>query len=234
MKQVILTAVILSTVATGLSAHSLSKQNLVQRSLTLKDGEILLGGALAYGKTGKADDVIWGAQAAYGINDNLTLSLDGLRYRLLARSNDNQGLELTLGAGLKGFMQQQNKNVLGYGADVTGKYVLSPDLALTFGAEYIFWNTRNASNAKEFRFSIGGQYQLIDDVTVSVDYSFRDLHDFVQDNTYTVSAGINYALNQQIDIGLGFSYSSFDGHKNAFDIDSAHKRYAGIHASYRF
>ena len=234
MNKSMLIALAVATVSTGVSANQLSKQSLVERSMTLKSGEVQLGAAAFYGETDDKDDKGFAINAAYGVTDDLSIGFGGLRYRFMSRPNDNGGLELTVGAGLKGHLEQGDEDILGYGADVSGKYVLSPELAFTFGAEYVFWNFVGSDNGKEYRLSVGTMYQPIDDVTFSVGYTYRDLHDFSQDNAYTVHTGVNYAWSENLDVGMAFTYNDFDPVKNGFDIKTAHKRNLGLYASYRF
>ena len=234
MNKSMLIALLLATTTSAVSANQLSERNAVERGLTLKDGEIQLGGAVSYGKTGDEDDTGLVLGGAFGINDDLTVGLGGVRYRFMARPGDGNGLEVTVGGGIKGHLEQNDDDVWGYGADVLGKYVVSNNLAFTFGAEYVFWNTPGSDNAKEYRYSVGTLYSPIDDVTFSLGYTFRDLHDFSQDNAYTVSTGVNYAWSENMDVGLAFSYSDFDAVKNGFDLKSSHKRNLGAYVSYRF
>ncbi len=233
MKKSLLIGLILSA-STAVSANELSKQNLVERSLTLKDSEVALSGGLYFGETDDEDDTGLGLNAAYGLTDELTIHLGGVRYKYLPRYNDGKGLELTFGAGYKGHMERNNDDVKGYGADITGKYVFSRDLAMVFAAEYVFWNNPGSDNSSENRFSVGALYQPIERLTFSVDYTHRDLKDFVQNNAYTASAGVNYALTKNTDIGLTYAYSDFDAEQNGYDIDSAYQRNYGAYINYRF
>ena len=230
----LLAGLLTTATTTFVYANELSEQNLVTRSLTLKNGEIMLSGAANYGKTGKLDDSNLVLGAAYGLTDDLTVGLGGARYRLLKGPMAGHGLEVTIGAGIKGNLEQNNEDALGYGADVIGKYVVSEQLAFTFGSEYVFWNKRGPDNAKEYRYSVGAMYSPIQNITVSAGYTYRDLDDFSQDKAYTVSSGINYASNEHMDVGLILTYSDFDPVKNGFDVDSAHKRNLRAYVSYRF
>lgn len=234
MKKSVLIGLILSSVAATASANKLSEQNLVERSLTLKDSEVVLFGGLFHGETGNENDTGLGLSAAYGFTDNLSVGFGGARYRFMERANDGQGLELTFGAGYKGHMERNNVDVNGYGADIAGKYVLSPDLAVLFSTEYVFWNHKGKDNASEHRYSLGALYQVMNNVTFSADYTFRDLKDFNQNNAYSASTGVHYALSKNTDVGLTFAYSDFDTEKNGYDTDSAYKRSYGAYVSYRF
>ena len=77
-------------------AQDLSKRSLVERALTLKDHEILVGGALGYGDSSSDSGFNLGLDVGYGLSNDITLGLGGIRYRFLARDNDEQGLELTV------------------------------------------------------------------------------------------------------------------------------------------
>ena len=111
---------------------------------------------------------------------------------------------------------------------------MSDRVALTFGTEYVFWNDIGSDNRKEFRYSVGGLYEPIRNVTLMASYTYRDLEDFTQSSAYDISAGVNYSLNKRTDIGLAFGYSDFDAVENAFKPEYAHKRSVGAYVSYRF
>lgn len=230
MKKSVLIGLILSSAAAGVSANELSDPNLVERSITLKEGELLLAAGVNRGETGSENDTDFGLTAAYGLTDNLSLGFGGLRYRFV----ETQGLELAFGAGMKGHMERNNQDVNGYGADVTGKYVLSPDLAVVFAAEYVFWNNAGDDNASENRYTLGALYQPVNRVTFSIDYTYRDLKDFTQSSAYSASTGVHYAFSKNTDVGVTFAYSDFDAEKNGYDTDSAYKRNIGAYVSYRF
>lgn len=238
MKKYMITGLILSLLSVATAANELSERNLVKRSLTLKHGEIFVGAIAVYGETGKKDDTGLGVIAAYGITDDLSLSFYDVRYRLLARDNDNYGLELTVGVGMKPGLQRQNVDVEGYSADITGKYVVANDLALYFGTEYVKWDHDKDSqyDASEMRYGVGASYQVIPHLTWSVGYAYRDLKDFVQNNAYTISTGINYAWSKSTDIGIVYEYTDFDAVKNGFELDgfSSFKRNFGAYVGYRF
>jgi len=234
MNKSLLLGLILSTAATGAFANDLSKQNLVERSLVLKDSELMLAGGIYHGETNDENDTGIALNVAYGLTDNVSVGFGGVRYRFMERASEGRGLELTFGAGIKGHLEQNDDDILGYGADVAGKYVMSKNLAMTFGAEYVFWNKLGSDNASENRYSVGTLFQPIPYVTLSLDYTYRDLKDFNQDNAYVVSTGVHYALSQNTDLGLTFAYSDFDAEQNGFDIESAHKRNLGAYVSYRF
>lgn len=236
MKTSILIGLILSSVSVTVTANELSERNLVERSLTLKDGEVMLAGGIGYGETDSEHDTGISVNGAYGITDNFTVGLGGVRYRIVEKPAADHGLEIALGAGLKGVMERYNENVYGYGADVLGKYVVSSDLALLFGAEYVKWDHDNKSqyDGSEMRYSIGAMYQPIRYLTWSINYTYRDLNDFVQSSAYSASTGLHYSLSKSTDVGVTFEYTDFDAKQNGFDLDSAYRRNLGAYVSYRF
>lgn len=234
MKKSVLIGLILAATTAGTSANELSKQNLVERSLTLKDSELVFSGGLFHGETGDENDTGLALNAGYGLTDNLTVGLGGARYRFIERANDGQGLEMAFSLGAKGHMEQNNEDVHGYGADVIGKYVFSSDFALLFAAEYVYWNHKGTDDASENRYTLGAQYQVVDNLTWSVDYTYRDLKDFNQDHAYSASTGLQYGLSKNTDVGVMFAYSDFDTEKNGYDTDSAYKRNVGAYVNYRF
>lgn len=239
MKKLLIAALIASAFTTGMAtANELSERSLVKRAYTLKNGEIQVGAALGYGETDDENHWQFNAGARYGLTDDLTIGLGDIRYRALSRAENGNGLELTIGGGLKGYMERLNLDgddeVLGYGLDIAGKYVMSDRVALTFGTEYVFWNDIGSDNRKEFRYSVGGLYEPIRNVTLMASYTYRDLEDFTQSSAYDISAGVNYSLNKRTDIGLAFGYSDFDAVENGFKPEYAHKRSVGAYVSYRF
>lgn len=239
MKKVLIATIIASAFFTGVvAANENSERSLVKRAFTLKDGEIQVGAAIGYGETGDESDWGFNGGASYGVTDDFTVGLGELRYRVLARPDDSTGLELTFGAGLKGYMERADvvgdDEVLGYGLDIAGKYVFTDQFAVTFGTEYVFWNDIGFENRKEYRYSVGALYEPIRHLTFMTSYTYRNLDDFTQSNAYDVSAGVNYTLNKQTDVGIAFNYSDFDALENGFKAEYAHKRNLGMYFVYRF
>ncbi len=231
----LVTAIALVCSMSAVAADSLSESNPVMRSLTLKDNEVLLGAGLAYGTTDGDKEWKAGLAARYGLTDNLSIGLSGVHYRFIERADDETGLEMAFGAGLRGMYESKlNGDSLGYGADVYGKYVLTSDTALTFGASYIFWNEDNLDNKKEYQYHVGVMQNLMDKVTLSAGYTYRDLKDFTQDDAYSVDLGLNYALSKQMDVGVVASYTDFNPLKNQYDVDSTLEKSVGMYLTYRF
>lgn len=218
------------------SADELSDSNLVTRSLTLKDGEVALNATLNYGHNDDDNDVNLGLNGSYGITDNLSIGLGGFRYKFLGRGQNDLGLELAAGAGIKGFYDVPGPDgALGYGADLIGKYVLSEQTAFTFSTNYVFWNMPHSSeNRDEWRFSAGVLQTLMDDLTLSANYEYRVLNDFVDDNTFNVNTAVTYHYSKNWDLGMYLSYSDFDAVKNGFTSDSSYKENIGLFVNYRF
>lgn len=215
-------------------ANEISKSSIVKRALTLKSNEISLGAGIGYSETEDSNSWGIGLAAGYGITDDWTIGIGTIRYRALARQFDEEGLELTFGGGLKGYLQRGSQDVFGYGVDMQGKYVFDDQFAVTFGTEYIFWNDVGTDNPEEYRYSVGILFEPIDDITFSAGYAYRDLKGFVDDNANTVNAGVNYAISKQTDVGITASYSDFDAIDNGFNIDEAHKHGLGVYINYRF
>lgn len=239
MKTLLIAGLIASVFTTGMAtADELSERSLVKRAYTLKDGEIQIGAALGYGKTADKNRFSVSASASYGLTDDLSISLGGLRYRALSRVDDENGLEVTIGAGLRGYLERANVSgkdeVLGYGLDIAGKYVFSEQVALTFSTGYVFWNDIGADNRKEYRYSIGALYEPIRNVTFMTGFTYRDLDDFNQNDAYDISASVNYSLSKRTDVGLAFSYSDFDAIENGFKPEDAFKRNVAAYVTYRF
>ena len=218
-------------------ANELSDDNLVKRSLTLKSGEAQLAAAIGYAKTADENDTFFAVDGAYGITDNWSVGLGHTRYRFLSRGTNGLGLELTLGAGVKGSYEllHSKENAHAYGADVLGKYVINDDTALVFGTEYVFWNIPHSSdNASEWRLQGGVQQNITDELTLSAVYQFRELKDMVQSNAHEATITLNYAYSEQIDVGMFAGASNFNAVKNGFTADSDHKQGIGMYMSYRF
>ncbi|UAA38418.1 outer membrane beta-barrel protein [Paraneptunicella aestuarii] len=234
----LLTALALVCASTSVLADSLSPANPVLRPITLVDGEVAITGALAYGEESNGDNS-WqlGFNAGYGITDDLTLDFSGLRYRFLAREGNKEGLELTAGAGLHGMYETQmegDDETFGYGFDISGKYVFSDDFAVNFGAGYTLWNGDVVSNRKETFYSVGVQKNIVENLTLMANYTYRDLRDFEQDHAYSATIGVNYNLNRNTDIGVFISKTDFDTLKNGYESDSQLDKEIGMFLQYRF
>ena len=113
MKQATVIGLALASITASASAHELSNSNLVERSLTLKDSEMVFAGGVYHGDSKRENETGVGLAVGYGISDNFTVGFSGLRYRFLARPNEGSGLELTVGAGGKGLLEQNNQDVEG-------------------------------------------------------------------------------------------------------------------------
>ena len=210
-------------------------ENPVLRPLTLTDGTISVSGALAWGEEKDQRRGELNLNAAYGFTDNLTVGLGGLNYRFLARDNNEKGLELAVGLGVRGYQDSTNNgDSVGYGADLNGKYVFDKNLAMTFSVGYIKWDEEKLENKDEFRYSVGLQTNIAKDWTASASYTYRDLIDFEQNHAHEVGVGLNYAYSKSTDIGVFAGYSRFDAQENGYKVDNSFDRVAGVYASYRF
>lgn len=232
-KSLFITTLLLSS--STVVAETKYPENPVLRPLTLTDGTVALGGALMWGKENDDSRGAINLNAAYGLTDDLTLSLGGLDYRVLARKNNQKGLELAVGLGVRGYHDSRlNGDAIGYGADLNGKYVFDKDLAMTFSLGYVKWDEEKLKNKDEFRYSIGLQTNLARDWTASVGYTYRDLKDFTQNEAHEANVGINYAYSKSTDVGVFAGYSNFDALENGYQLEDSFDRVAGVYAAYRF
>ncbi|MCY7294785.1 porin [Alteromonas sp. a30] len=232
---------IIALVLLGLSASTSvqaasSPGNLVERPITLADGETSLSLGAVYGE--KQNGVHnWGAdiQLGYGITEHLTLDFSGLRYRFMQRPENGTGLELTAGLGVRGELEsEQFGDSHAYGIDITGKYVFSSDMAAVFNVGYIRWNEDHRENKSEFDFSLGIQKRLFEGVTLSASYTYRDLQDFAQDDAYVWNIGATYNIRKDVDISVSYGQTNFDYARNGYDADEHFRKGLGVYFTYRF
>lgn len=210
-------------------------QNPVLRPLTLTDGTISVSGGLAWVEENDENRGELNLNAAYGLTDNLTVYLGGLNYRVLARSDNETGLELAVGLGIRGYQESIiNGDSIAYGADLNGKYVFDETIAMTFSLGYVKWDEDKLKNKDEYRYSLGVQANIANDFTATANYTYRDLKDFNQNEAHEVNVGVNYAYTKNTDIGVFTGYSSFDAQKNDYEPDNSFDRTAGIYVTYRF
>lgn len=231
-----LSALMLLCVSSSVFAGALSPTNPIERPLTLADGEVQITGIALYGEEQTGDNE-WGiaGNVGYGITEDLTIDFTGLRYRFLARDKNEDGLELTAGLGWRGHLESnQNGDAKAYGLDISGKYVFNPDLAVTFGAGYIRWDEDRLNDKKEFDYSIGVQKRIFENFTVGADYTYRDLHDFNQNNAYNFGLNANYTLTPNLDVGLFYAKTNFDYVKNGYNTEDYFRKGVGAYVSYRF
>lgn len=216
-------------------ADSSYPQNQVLRPLTLSEGTIFVGGSLARSEENDDQRNQLNFDLAYGLTDNLTIGLGGLDYRILARPHNGSGLEVSVGAGIRGFQESKvNGDALGLGADLNAKYVMNKNLALLFTLGYVKWDEEKLENKDEIRYSIGLQTNVAKNWTANASYTYRDLKDFTQDKAHAVNIGLNYAYSRHSDIGIFAGYSNFDAQENGYDLDNSFDRIAGVYATFRF
>jgi opacity protein-like surface antigen len=223
-----------------------SPKNLVERPITLADGELQVAGAIQYGE--KVDgEKEWNLvpHFAYGITDDLTVSLGEVRYRFLERRNNKTGLELTTGISYAGRLKAGDADdAHGGKIDVVGKYVFTSDTAVAFSLGYVHWQDfdldkvdwqgEDNKDRSEIRYSASLLQNLSNDVTFIASYTYRDLKDFQQNSAQAASVGLNYAYSNNIDLGLFGRYSDYNPAENGFSNDGALERSAGVYMSYRF
>jgi hypothetical protein len=220
----------------SVSAAAAQTTNLVTEPLTSRDGEIALGAAFIGGKEWDDNDSLTGIiNARYGITDNWTIGLDGLRYRFVKRPENGLGLELTAGLGFGGYYESDRYgDAEGGGLDISGKYVFSRDFALLFAAQYVDWDEENREDKEEFNYSLGAQKALFNNLTFSTVHTYRDLTDFAQEDANEFSLGLDYQYSKQTNMGAFLGYSDFDPIENGYNGDASYEQYAGVYVRYRF
>ena len=234
MKKSLISMALLLT-SSAVFAETQYPQNPVLRPLTLTDGTILVGGSLAWVEENDENRGELNLNAAYGLTDNVTLGFGGINYRVLARPDNQTGLELAVGLGVRGYQDSiLNGDSVGYGVDLNGKYVFNEDIAMIFSLGYIKWDEEKLKNKDEYRYSVGVQANVAKDWTATAIYSYRDLKDFSQSDAHEVKLGLNYAFSKSTDIGMFTGYSSFDAQENGYKLDDNFERVAGIYTTYRF
>lgn len=234
MKKSLMSIALLLTSST-VFAETEYPQNPVLRPLTLTDGTIAVGGAIAWVEEEDKSRGELNLNAAYGLTDNLTLGLGNISYRVLARPDNEIGLELAVGLGIRGYQESAiNGDSVAYGADLNGKYVFDENIAMIFSLGYIKWDEEKQKNKDEYRYSLGVQANIAKDWTATVSYTYRDLKDFNQSESHSVGVGANYAYSKSTDIGIFTGYSNFDAQENGYEIDNSFARVAGIYVTYRF
>ncbi len=237
MKKLITSFALLSLSTTALAQHS--PRNVVERPLTLLDSELQVSGALVYGEEHNGEDH-WklAPQIAYGITDNLSVSLAELRYRFLAREDNKSGLELATSISYAGHL-----DVVGDDDDLNagqlsllGKYVFSPRTAVTFSTSYVEWEEEKdlGLDKSEMRYSVGLQQNVAKNLTFLASYEYRDLDDFVKSSANSSSIGLNYAFTKTTDLGVFAAYSDFDPVENGYASDDMLEKAVGAYVSMRF
>jgi len=210
-------------------------ENPVLRPLTLTDGIVSIGGGLSVIEDNDNKSGAISLYAAYGLTDNLTINLGGVDYRVLARKNNETGLELAVSAGLRGFQKSNvNGDSIAYGANLNGKYVFNSSLAMNFSLGLIKWDEEKISNKDEYRYSVGLQTKLAKGWTTHVNYTYRDLKYFEQNDAHVINAGLNYSFSKSVDLGGALGYSDFDAVINGYDLDNSFERSVGVYVGYRF
>lgn len=222
--------------ASSAMADELSPANPVLRSLVLMEGESQFSAAAMYGDLENGENEWQGAlYGAYGITENIMIDTLGIHYRFMDRARENQGLEMAASIGLAGELESDiHGDALGIGADVTGKYIFNEDMALLFGIGYIHWDEDNLDDKSEFHYSIGIQKNLIPDVTFSTSYTYRDLNDFAQSSAYAWSAGLNYNIQRNLDVGVVYGKTDFEFENNGYNNDDYLTDGYGMYVTYRF
>ena len=218
--------------ATALSVHAAPKLT----PLMLEQGEVQIGAMTLYGEEVDGSNS-WTALPLvnYGITDDVTIGLTGVRYRFYDAVEDGRGLEITTGVGLHGFYEINNEDdAFGYGADILARYRLDPKTALLGSLDYTFWGEEGRDNRSEYQTSIGFQRQLSVRISLAGSYTYHHLEDFSENHANTYNLGMNYHWSQQTNVGLVAGYSDFDPVKNGYTSDSSFEKLVGAYISYRF
>jgi len=75
---------------------------------------------------------------------------------------------------------------------------------------------------------------LVEDWSMGLQYTYRDLKDFEQKDAHEINANLNYVYSKNTDIGLFSSYSSFDAQENGYKLDNNFDRAVGFYVTHRF
>jgi opacity protein-like surface antigen len=229
---------ILATSCTFLALSATSQaakypQNPVIRPLTLTESTIELSGGYLYGKQhDKDNESTLAANMAYGISDDLQVSLTGLTYSLF--KNKNSGFELAATAGINGYYDDKNGDNLGLGLNLFAKQIINKNFAFTFGTSYTHWKIEDYDNRSEFDYSIGALMNLAPKWTLAAQYTYRDLKDFEQSHANSSSLTLNYTLSKNTDIGTSFMYSDFSENLNDSALLETPEKALALYISYRF
>jgi len=236
MKEFILACALTAISTSQLVQADEYPQNPILRPLTLTDGTVRLSAGVITGEQHDGDtDTDIHLNASYGLTDDLQIGFEGLTYSLF--KNENQGFELAINLGARGFHDDNSKQIgdsVGYGTSIFGKQVITDNFAITFGTGYTFWNEEHIDNKSEVAYSIGAMTNIAKDLTLSAHYTFRDLKDFKQDNANNVSVALNYALSADIDLGLALNYSDFEEKVDNMAFHQSREKSATVYASWRF
>ena len=233
--KIILSALAVTLLSTSALAEDKSMTNPILRPMTLTDGTVQIIGAFVWGEEAGENRTDGSFGVGYGLTDDLTLGLGGINYRVLARSENGTGLELTTSVGFRGFHDsKEHGESIGYGMDLNGKYVMDENLALTFGVGYVIWDEDILENKNEVRYSVGLQANLAKDWTARASYTYRNLQDFNQNEAHQVNLSLNYTYSQQTDIGIFTAYSDFDALENGYVLEDNFDKTVGVYVSYRF
>lgn len=228
----------LATLALGFAAFSsyadnVSPSNPVLRPLTLVDGEVLLGAAIAHEAT-EGNDWHGALYAGYGITDNLTVGVDGLTYKIIGRYDNGLGWDVALSGGLRGYRENGRGEAFAYGMNLTGKYVVSEDRAYLFEAAYKLWDEENRDNRNEYQFSVGAMQNITDKITLTGTYSYSVLNDFVADDAHSAVLSGEYVYSKNTSFGMFVEYTNFDSIENGYDEDTNYESLVGAFVTYRF
>lgn len=223
-------------------SESTYSSNPVLRPITLPDTMLSLGGAVLYRETEHgSDDVDVVPFIKYGITDNFSIGVDGLTYRFY---NDN-GLQLAVNGGFRGASYQSHSDdsddddewEVATSASIYGKQILNNQFALTFGVEYLNWdsNKDNWTDRHEWNYSAGFMYQFAPDWTFNAGYTYRDLsREFQQDDANSYSVGLTRSFGNDFEMGLFYRHNDTVYSYSNSRLDENYENVGGLYANWRF
>jgi len=240
MKLRIITAALLCLSPLAFSADQDYPRNVVERPSTLAKGDIQVSGFVGYGKETDGDKkAVLSPSISYGVTDDFTIGLGHARYRLISRSGNGTGFELSTGLSYVGAFEIEGADDShGAGFDLSGKYVVSKDTAFTFSTQYVRWFEDETEtlidDRSEIRYSVGIQQNIVENFTAFANYTYSDLKDFNESSAQSGSIGLNYAYSNTMDIGMAASYSDFDAQENNIKPEGIFEQGIGAYLVKRF
>lgn len=178
--------------------------NMTNRPLILPKGtlEMTMGPAFLSGN--EREDIQPVLDLRYAINDNLELTLLGLRYRIVNTTGQQWVTEIQN----FGINTDLNHHTL---VGLRGKQFLNPDWALQYRlAAYIADSHEKDGKTHEYRSSLGILYRLSRRGAVEAEYAYRDLSGFKQTSANFFKIKFHFAVLSDMDVDLGYADSNFN------------------------
>jgi hypothetical protein len=236
MKKLLLNSAICLSAFTTAAFAADYPSNPVVRPLTLNQSTVELSAAYGYGKNhNNSTNAGFGGNISYGLTDNFQIGLDGLTYSAI--KDKNLGFELAVNAGLRGYFDSKNDDFgdsTGLGIGATAKQIISDNFAFTAGVNYTHWDIEKAADRYELDYSVGFISNISDDLSLSANYTLRDLKDFEQGHANAATVGLLYTAIDNVDLGLTLIYSDFSEKLNGYEFQETPERAAMVHATWRF